>query len=154
MARSANTQTGDSKGSRKTKFSEDLSLARDESAADNEKVAMQLDEQAAMQIDGKVELKEVKASEVKEIPSPPPLPKGRKTGKRSNPDYVGAYFSIPKELHRQLDRYVMDLADEGIEMDRSQIIARLIEGLTRFSKEVGANRALLTVMDLHRNHKS
>jgi hypothetical protein len=82
-----------------------------------------------------------------------PAPKKRRTGKRSDPDFVGVYFSIPKELHRQLDRYVMDLEDEGIVLDRSQVIAKLIEGLTNLSKEVGANDAMLAVMDLHRNHQ-
>jgi hypothetical protein len=126
MARLADTQTGNSKGSRRTKFSEVLSLARDESEPTEaekievEKPNIQIDEYVPMQIANKSD------SQIVTAPPSEPMPKSRKTGKRSNPDYVGAYFSIPKELHRQLDRYVMDLADEGIAMDRSQVVAEAL----------------------------
>jgi hypothetical protein len=126
MARLADTQTGNSKGSRRTKFSEVLSLARDESEPTEaekievEKPNIQIDEYVPMQIANKSD------SQIVTAPPSEPTPKSRKTGKRSNPDYVGAYFSIPKELHRQLDRYVMDLADEGIAMDRSQVVAEAL----------------------------
>jgi len=96
-------------------------LARDESEpTEAETPNIQIDEYAPMQIADKPNIQIVTA------PSTEPVPKSRKTGKRSNPDYVGAYFSIPKELHRQLDRYVMDLADEGTVMDRSQIVAEAL----------------------------
>jgi hypothetical protein len=126
MARLADSQTGNSKGNRKTKFSEVLSLARDEAAPPEAAQSdIQLDEYAPMQIADNSD------SQLVTEPSPKPVSKGRKTGKRSNPDYVGAYFSIPKELHRQLDRYVMDLADEGIEMDRSQVVAEALRQLMK-----------------------
>jgi len=96
-------------------------LARDESEpTEAETPNIQIDEYAPMQIADKPNIQIVTA------PSTEPVPKSRKTGKRSNPDYVGAYFSIPKELHRQLDRYVMDLADEGTVMDRSQVVAEAL----------------------------
>lgn len=171
MARLANAQTGNSKGSRKTKFSEVLSLARDELEPVAEEVQadmqlgeyanmqiadnadMRLDEYSHSQIDGKVDMRIGEATGSQVVLPPEPTPKGRKTGKRSNPDYVGAYFSIPKELHRQLDRYVIDLADDGVEMDRSQVIARLIEGVTGRSKEVGANQALMEIGGVQRTAK-
>ena len=126
MARLADAQTGNSKGNRKTKFSEVLSLARDESEpTEAETPNSQIDEYAPMQIADKPDIQIVTA------PSTEPVPKSRKTGKRSNPDYVGAFFSIPKELHRQLDRYVMDLADEGTVMDRSQVVAEALRQMMR-----------------------
>jgi len=129
MARLADAQTGNSRGSRKTKFSEVLSLARDESEpTEAETLNSQIDEYAPIQIADKPDIQIADKPDIQIVtaPSTEPVPKSRKTGKRSNPDYVGAYFSIPKELHRQLDRYVMDLADDGTVMDRSQIVAEAL----------------------------
>lgn len=135
-----------------------MSLARDESESVAEEIQVarqleeyptrQLDKSLASQIDDDADSRIVKAAEIQAGEPLESLHKGRKAGKRSNPNYVGAYFSIPKELHRQLDRYVMDLADEGIEMDRSQVVAGLLEGLTGRSKDIGAKKALLEVGNL------
>jgi hypothetical protein len=132
-----------------------LSLARDElePVAEDVQADMQIGEYAHMQIADNVDMRIGEAAGSQVVLPPEPVPKGRKTGKRSNPDYVGAYFSIPKELHRQLDRYVMDLADEGVEMDRSQVIARLIEGVMGRWKEVGANQALMEIGGVQRTAK-
>lgn len=62
--------------------------------------------------------------------------------KRSNPDYTQTTFRIPKKLSRQINRTLMDLADEGIEMDRSDLLKELTEGFIRLANEVGAVEAL------------
>ncbi|MEO1184338.1 MAG: hypothetical protein AAFX46_06305, partial [Cyanobacteria bacterium J06636_27] len=51
-------------------------------------------------------------------------------------------FRIPKKLSRQINRTLMDLADEGIEMDRSDLLETLSWGFIRLVNEVGAVEAL------------
>ncbi|MEO0932842.1 MAG: hypothetical protein AAFY21_03480, partial [Cyanobacteria bacterium J06641_2] len=65
-----------------------------------------------------------------------------KLAKRENPDYTQTTFRIPKKLSRQINRTLMDLADEGIEMDRSDLLETLSWGFIRLVNEVGAVEAL------------
>ena len=65
-----------------------------------------------------------------------------KLAKRENPDYTQTTFRIPKKLSRQINRTLMDLADEGIEMDRSDLLEALTGGFIRLINEVGAVEAL------------
>ncbi|NJL80821.1 MAG: hypothetical protein HC836_21870 [Richelia sp. RM2_1_2] len=65
-----------------------------------------------------------------------------KLAKRENPDYTQTTFRIPKKLSRQINRTLMDLADEGIEMDRSDLLEALSWGFIRLVNEVGAVEAL------------
>ncbi|NJN13174.1 MAG: hypothetical protein HC815_36740 [Richelia sp. RM1_1_1] len=62
--------------------------------------------------------------------------------KRENPDYTQTTFRIPKKLSRQINRTLMDLADEGVEMDRSDLLEALTGGFIRLVNEVGAVEAL------------
>ena len=65
-----------------------------------------------------------------------------KLAKRENPDYTQTTFRIPKKLSRQINRTLMDLADEGIEMDRSDLLETLSWSFIRLVNEVGAVEAL------------
>ncbi|MBE9213629.1 hypothetical protein IQ247_13295 [Plectonema cf. radiosum LEGE 06105] len=65
-----------------------------------------------------------------------------KLAKRENPDYTQTTFRIPKKLSRQINRTLMDLADEGIEMDRSDLLEALTFCFIRLVNEVGAVEAL------------
>jgi hypothetical protein len=65
-----------------------------------------------------------------------------KVAKRENPDYTQTTFRIPKKLSRQINRTLMDLADEGVEMDRSDLLETLSWGFIRLVNEVGAVEAL------------
>ncbi|MEM6400579.1 MAG: hypothetical protein AAF757_10130 [Cyanobacteria bacterium P01_D01_bin.116] len=65
-----------------------------------------------------------------------------KLAKRENPDYTQTTFRIPKKLSRQINRTLMDLADEGVEMDRSDLLEALTGGFIRLVNEVGAVEAL------------
>ena len=65
-----------------------------------------------------------------------------KLAKRENPDYTQTTFRIPKKLSRQINRTLMDLADEGVEMDRSDLLEALSWGFIRLVNEVGAVEAL------------
>jgi len=62
--------------------------------------------------------------------------------KRENPDYTQTTFRIPKKLSRQINRVLMDLADEGVEMDRSDLLQELATSFIRLADEKGAIEAL------------
>ena len=65
-----------------------------------------------------------------------------KLAKRENPDYTQTTFRIPKKLSRQINRTLMDLADEGVEMDRSDLLEALTGGFIQLVNEFGAIEAL------------
>jgi hypothetical protein len=65
-----------------------------------------------------------------------------KIPKRENPDYTQTTFRIPKKLSRQINRALMDLADEGIEIDRSDLLEELAGAFIRLADEVGVVEAL------------
>ena len=65
-----------------------------------------------------------------------------KLAKRENPDYTQTTFRIPKKLSRQINRALMDLADSGVEMDRSDLLEELAGAFVRLADEVGAVEAL------------
>src|SRR5579883_383152 len=71
-----------------------------------------------------------------------------KVAKRENPDYTQTTFRIPKKLSRQINRALMDLADEGVEMDRSDLLEELANAFIRLSGEVGALEALEQLKEL------
>ena len=72
----------------------------------------------------------------------PKAPKLEKLAKRENPDYTQTTFRIPKKLSRQINRALMDLADSGVEMDRSDLLGELAGAFIRLADEVGAVEAL------------
>ncbi|BAZ36780.1 hypothetical protein NIES4101_27000 (plasmid) [Calothrix sp. NIES-4101] len=65
-----------------------------------------------------------------------------KIPKRENPDYTQTTFRIPKKLSRQINRALMDLADEGVEIDRSDLLEELAGAFIRLADEVGVVGAL------------
>ncbi|MBW4571707.1 MAG: hypothetical protein KME31_27915 [Tolypothrix carrinoi HA7290-LM1] len=65
-----------------------------------------------------------------------------KLAKRENPDYTQTTFRIPKKLSRQINRALMDLADSGVEMDRSDLLEELAGAFIRKADEVGVVSAL------------
>ncbi len=71
-----------------------------------------------------------------------------KLAKRENPDYTQTTFRIPKKLSRQINRVLMDLADEGVEVDRSDLLEELANAFIRIVDEVGAVEALEQVRNL------
>ncbi len=73
---------------------------------------------------------------------PSASPSEEKLAKRSNPDYTQTTFRIPKKLSRQINRALMDLAEEGVEMDRSDLLEELVGVFIRLADEVGAVEAL------------
>ncbi len=83
------------------------------------------------------------SSEQQEIQKPTTAKKTPdKLAKRENPDYTQTTFRIPKKLSRQINRTLMDLADEGVEMDRSDLLEALTGGFIQLVNEVGAVEAL------------
>jgi len=71
-----------------------------------------------------------------------------KLAKRENPDYTQTTFRIPKKLSRQINRALMDLADSGVEMDRSDLLGELAGAFIRLADEVGAVEALEQIKNL------
>lgn len=71
-----------------------------------------------------------------------------KLSKRENPDYTQTTFRIPKKLSRQINRVLMDLADEGVEVDRSDLLEELASAFIRLADEVGVVEALEQVKHL------
>jgi hypothetical protein len=71
-----------------------------------------------------------------------------KLAKRENPDYTQTTFRIPKKLSRQINRVLMDLADEGVEVDRSDLLEELASAFIRLADEVGVVEALEQVKNL------
>ncbi|MBG1267864.1 hypothetical protein [Nostoc sp. WHI] len=71
-----------------------------------------------------------------------------KLAKRENPDYTQTTFRIPKKLSRQINRVLMDLADEGVEVDRSDLLEELANAFIRLADEVGVVKALEKVKNL------
>ena len=74
--------------------------------------------------------------------SQPSTQSKEKLAKRENPDYTQTTFRIPKKLSRQINRALMDLADSGVEMDRSDLLEELAGAFIRLTDEVGAVEAL------------
>ena len=74
--------------------------------------------------------------------SQPSTPEKEKLAKRENPDYTQTTFRIPKKMSRQINRALMDLADSGVEMDRSDLLEELAGAFIRLADEVGAVEAL------------
>ena len=72
----------------------------------------------------------------------PKTPEKEKLAKRENPDYTQTTFRIPKKLSRQINRALMDLADSGVEIDRSDLLEELAGAFIRLADEVGAVEAL------------
>ncbi|MHC5748479.1 MAG: hypothetical protein ACYTXT_42890 [Nostoc sp.] len=71
-----------------------------------------------------------------------------KLAKRENPDYTQTTFRIPKKLSRQINRVLMDLADEGEYVDRSDLLEELASAFIRLADEVGVVKALEEVKHL------
>lgn len=71
-----------------------------------------------------------------------------KLAKRENPDYTQTTFRIPKKLSRQINRVLMDLADEGVEVDRSDLLEELASAFIRLADEVGVVEALEQIKNL------
>ncbi len=71
-----------------------------------------------------------------------------KLAKRENPDYTQTTFRIPKKLSRQINRVLMDLADEGVEVDRSDLLVGLASAFIRLADEVGVVEALEQIKNL------
>lgn len=65
-----------------------------------------------------------------------------KIPKRENPEYTQTTFRIPKKLSRQINRALMDLADEGVAMDRSDLLEHLAGAFIRLADDVGVVKAL------------
>jgi hypothetical protein len=65
-----------------------------------------------------------------------------KIPKRENPDYTQTTFRIPKKLSRQINRALMDLADEGVEIDRSDLLEELAGAFIRLADDIGVVEAL------------
>ena len=78
----------------------------------------------------------------------PKAPKLEKLAKRENPDYTQTTFRIPKKLSRQINRALMDLADSGVEIDRSDLLEELAGAFIRLADEVGAVEALSQLKNL------
>jgi hypothetical protein len=74
--------------------------------------------------------------------SQPSFQPKEKLAKRENPDYTQTTFRIPKKLSRQINRALMDLADEGVEIDRSDLLEELAGAFIRKADEVGVVEAL------------
>ncbi len=72
----------------------------------------------------------------------------QKQAKRENPDYTQTTFRIPKKLSRQINRVLMDLADEGVEMVSSDLLEELAGAFVRLANEVGAVEALEQIKNL------
>ncbi len=117
---------GDSSNPRVSRFSEALGAAK-ESSQKSGYPDTQLSEQSTIQT----------SEQPKE-----------KLAKRENPDYTQTTFRIPKKLSRQINRALMDLADEGIEMDRSDLLEELAGTFIRLVDEVGVVEALEQLKNL------
>ncbi|OKH34783.1 hypothetical protein NIES2101_38440 [Calothrix sp. HK-06] len=76
------------------------------------------------------------------------LKQPKKLPKRENPDYTQTTFRIPKKLSRQINRALMDLADEGIEMDRSDLLKKLAGVFIQLTEEFGVVEALEKLKNL------
>ena len=79
---------------------------------------------------------------------PSASPSEEKLAKRSNPDYTQTTFRIPKKLSRQINRALMDLAEEGVEIDRSDLLEELAGAFIRKADEIGVVSALSQLKNL------
>lgn len=48
--------------------------------------------------------------------------------KRGNPDFVSSSFYVPKKVNLRFDRAILTLKASGYELDRSDILATLMDG--------------------------
>jgi hypothetical protein len=76
------------------------------------------------------------------IPTQQVESQSKRLAKRENPDYTQTTFRIPKKLSRQIDRAIMDLADENVEIDRSDLLEELAGAFIRLADDVGVFEAI------------
>ena len=68
--------------------------------------------------------------------------KSEKLAKRDDPSFTQTTFRIPKKLSRDLDRLILDLEDEGLKLDRSDLLIELAGALLRTAEKEGAVEAI------------
>lgn len=62
--------------------------------------------------------------------------------KREDPSFQQCSFRIPRKLSRQLDRLLLDLADDGEKLDRSDLLITMAQALLSQAEKDGAQQAL------------
>jgi hypothetical protein len=77
-----------------------------------------------------------------------PTQPSEKLAKRENPDYTQTTFRIPKKLSRDINRVLMNLEDEGVYMDRSDLLEEIAGAFIKLAKEEGEKAALLKIKNL------
>ena len=128
---------GDSSNPRVSRFSEVLGAAHESTHKAGYPASQPSELEPASESHQKLGYPDSQSSE--QQPGAPPK---EKLAKRENPDYTQTTFRIPKKLSRQINRALMDLADEGVEMDRSDLLEELAGAFIRLADEVGAVEAL------------
>jgi hypothetical protein len=78
----------------------------------------------------------------------PSTHKSDKLAKRENPDYTQTTFRIPKKLSRDINRVLMNLEDEGVSMDRSDLLEEIAGAFVRLAESEGASAALSIIKNL------
>lgn len=129
---------------RASRFSEILKLKdANEVEVEPEPEVEQQNEESPAPVKSK--LVETTAPDEPALPEVEPQAKTKRRGKvskRGNPDYTQAIFYLRVKTSKQLDRQLLDLADVGIEMDRSELAEELFQHFLKLSEQVGVVEAL------------
>ena len=86
---------------------------------------------------------------IAEAEAPEPEPEqGKGVAKRDDPNFMQCTFRIRKRTSRQLNRVLMDLGDEGTNLDRSELLEEMLQTFFRLHSQMGASEALQMVKHL------
>lgn len=130
MARLDKSKTGNSEGSKMSRFAEILEAAQP-TAQEPELLDVNKAEQPTSQTSKKLGTQ-----------------KSEKVAKRDDPSFTQTTFRIPRKLSRDLDRIILDLEDEGVKLDRSDLLIEMASALLRVAEKEGAISAIEVLRNL------
>lgn len=87
-------------------------------------------------------------------PTIKPKTKGRPKGKKSDPDYEAAIAYIRKKTHLKVKRRLLDLAEEGVKLDFSELVQELLEVWISFEEGAEPDSLIARFSDIRKPENS
>ena len=85
---------------------------------------------------------------------PPPKTRGRPKGKKSDPEYEAAIAYIRKKTHLQVKRRLLDLTEEDIKLDFSELVQQLLEVWVLFEQGAEPDNLIARLSDIRKSGNS
>ncbi|CBN55261.1 MULTISPECIES: hypothetical protein [Kamptonema] len=85
---------------------------------------------------------------------PPPKTRGRPKGKKSDPEYEAAIAYIRKKTHLQVKRRLLDLAEEEVKLDFSELVQELLEVWVLFEQGAEPDSLIARLSNIRKSGNS